>query len=332
MSCLLSGLRENPVALLAAILTFIGALLTVFVSPWLKEQFDIRAQYLVPYAKWCAEFYGIVSEFKELCRNLEYDRPMSRNHSQVIYHVYEMHRAVEEGYRWLGKIEKDNYFSSEHFDDLFDGVDRIWHLLEKKHRRLIGKQTNPDDFRLILRHLNKYEESHIVYLIKGVLEQRVYFKDDIPIIEEFLYRRIPGHAYWEGFKRILKRQFTNPHVKVIVNKKGTFLVDAGVTWKTATVTKAITKVTVKNKSKEFVEIFGVELQFKMYDREYFIRSAETVKRILLSPKGELESEWKGTLTFEFDYQLPNTQKIHDAELYVYHSFGRDTKEKIALAR
>jgi hypothetical protein len=80
------GKDGNLATIIAAIA---GAVIAASYSPKIKEEFDIRAQYVVPFAKWCADAYGIITEFEELCNRVEHKKPGSENDIHLIFHMYE---------------------------------------------------------------------------------------------------------------------------------------------------------------------------------------------------------------------------------------------------
>ena len=40
------------------------AVITIYLTPLIKERFELRAQYFVPFKRWCSESYGDLKEFK----------------------------------------------------------------------------------------------------------------------------------------------------------------------------------------------------------------------------------------------------------------------------
>jgi hypothetical protein len=180
------------------ILALIGAVVTAYYRPAISEYFNRRELYLKPYDEWCASAYGTIHEFAELCLVIQtethtpYLHPKKgfNNPTYIISHSWEMHKVVEEGYNWLGKIRKDNkYCIDADFNKLFDEVDHLWHFLEQKYPDLLKKR---DDRRDILQNLNGKQKQEIANIITNSIREAYAFpKYRFDLVQEFLLEKIP---------------------------------------------------------------------------------------------------------------------------------------------
>lgn len=139
-----------------------GTLITIILTPIMKEWFDMRKAYFKPYTKWCVSFSGILHEFEEICSKIKDEK--IPNHAEIpefeptdiLSHLWQMHQETENGVKWIGMIKKDYEKAGESLDEIFDGVDRIWHKLENKYYNfLLEDSTTPKDFKKILKDMKK---------------------------------------------------------------------------------------------------------------------------------------------------------------------------------
>jgi hypothetical protein len=144
----------------------ISAITGVIVGSILAQRFRKKNLYSDPYINWCVGAYGTIHEFRELCEKIKDNHsiifPPSDvtsktgypNPEFIISHLWEMHREVEKGYKWIGQIEKEGYCAHVAFNKLFDDVDYLWHYLEHNYSVLISPQTTADNFRKILKKIH----------------------------------------------------------------------------------------------------------------------------------------------------------------------------------
>jgi hypothetical protein len=124
-------------ALFAFLGAIFGGIVTVLIGPWVAEKFKIRENYIVPFLKWCTEFYGDLYEFqfryvrkKEDLENLNLDK---FSDIQVILDYRSLHNSLIDSYRWIGKIENEERDVSQSLTRLQETVDQFWHRLENDY-------------------------------------------------------------------------------------------------------------------------------------------------------------------------------------------------------
>jgi hypothetical protein len=83
-----------------------GGFITVLLGPWVSQKFKIKEDYIVPYLKWCTEFYGDLYEFKS---RYVIESPIFREFSEVlvILDYRSLHNSLIDSYKWIGKISKE---------------------------------------------------------------------------------------------------------------------------------------------------------------------------------------------------------------------------------
>jgi hypothetical protein len=86
----------------------IGGVLIVLIGPWVAEKFKLRESYIVPFRKWCTEFYGDLYEFKFRYVDKEIESFQEYSDIQVILDYRSLHNSLIDSYIWMGKMIKDN--------------------------------------------------------------------------------------------------------------------------------------------------------------------------------------------------------------------------------
>ena len=175
--------------------SIIAAVVAALIALWLKEHFKRRDHYLTPYTKWCIIFSGMLREFGQLCKSIrddKYNEEMSQTY--VIFHIWAMHKEVEEAYKWLPMFLKYHKTEGVQLDLLLDEVDKLWHKLENDNQHLLGKQRNADEFRLIVKNLNEDDRKKFFDTTRDELKPSVDSKlseESIESIQDCLTSRIP---------------------------------------------------------------------------------------------------------------------------------------------
>jgi hypothetical protein len=192
-----------------------AAIATAILTPLINERYKIREEYLVPYRKWCISFSGILHEFSELCCAVQSRKKVTD--TDLIVHTWGMHQALEEGYRWLNVVKRDDATIGNLLDDMMDEVDEMWHELQDENPELKAKQSTPDDIYLILNDLtinNPHMLNWIANDIKDKLDhkttkrERVFAENNFNKISHLLEQKIPMFLKRPGFLK-KKAQNTN---------------------------------------------------------------------------------------------------------------------------
>ena len=121
-----------PAGIYGIITVIIAAVLTAWLGPWLRENFELRIIYLAPFRKWCGELYGDLDEFN---RRYLSDGTSYSDYSdvQIIDDYRALHEALINAPVWTGKIEKEHKVFADTVKQLIDSVDKFWHCLESKY-------------------------------------------------------------------------------------------------------------------------------------------------------------------------------------------------------
>jgi hypothetical protein len=186
----------------------IGILTTVFAAPYVTEKFQLRRQYFIPFRQWCTEMYGVIMEFKHMYEdinsNAKYD-----NANYVIFHLWYIHKSVEEGYKWLGKVKKDNKDVASSFHCIFDQIDSVWHRVELEHPEAVPLESSAESLRMQLKFLSRNKQNQIQDLIQSRMKEEPKekkeekCKDVINNCKEiiwYLEKQIPG-SYFFSFRQ-----------------------------------------------------------------------------------------------------------------------------------
>ena len=152
-----------PAGIYGIISVIIAAVLTVWLGPWLRENFELRRIYLAPFRKWCSELYGDLDEFSRryLSKGINY-----RDYSdvQIIDDYRTLHEALINAPIWTGKIEKEHKVFADTVKRLIDIVDKFWHHLESEHGLQLQDRKgiirlNNDVRRKVAKEIRKHFES-----------------------------------------------------------------------------------------------------------------------------------------------------------------------------
>ncbi|MCA9826929.1 MAG: hypothetical protein KC444_00810 [Nitrosopumilus sp.] len=92
----------------------------------------------------------------------------------IIHHFWHMHKEVENGYNWLGQIEKDDPEAKEIFNKLFDDIDKVWHYLEFKFEKLLTSQKQSDNFQDVIYELGENRRKDIAQEIVNHIQSEEF--------------------------------------------------------------------------------------------------------------------------------------------------------------
>jgi len=138
-------MESLPAGIYGIISVIIVAVLTAWLGPWLRENFELRRIYLAPFRKWCSELYGDLDEFNRryLSDGISYS---DYSDVQIIDDYRALHEALINAPVWTGKIEKEHKVLADNVKRLIDIVDEFWHYLESEHN--LQLQNRKDIIRL----------------------------------------------------------------------------------------------------------------------------------------------------------------------------------------
>lgn len=186
----------------------IGTVISIILTPILREWFQKRQAYLKSYIEWCVRFAGILHEFEEICGYFRNDQPTkhtirkSYNPMDVIFHLWYMHKSIDDGYKWLVMMKKDDQVAGENLDIIMDGVDRLWHMLESTYYRyLLKKDVTENDFKKILLDIKTNNSEFIIGMVRvieyGIKNNNISF-DYVRFrnVECYLYKKAPKR-FWQ---------------------------------------------------------------------------------------------------------------------------------------
>jgi hypothetical protein len=171
-----------------------GAIFGPYISEYLKQHYQLKGLYLVPYREWCIRTHGYLHEFTEICDKVRENENnfILWNKNYIIHHVWIMHTQAEEAYRWLGKLRIERPEAYVLYNDLMDHVDRLWHFLEEHHYAISGPRGNSAEITQVLDRMSDDQKELVVYDIKLELDRPLYntkmikselltyFEDQIP--------------------------------------------------------------------------------------------------------------------------------------------------------
>ncbi len=125
-------MESIPAGIYGIISVIIAAVLTAWLGPWLRENFELRRIYLAPFRKWCSEFYGDFDEFNRryLSDGISYS---DYSEVQIIDDYRTLHEILINAPVWVGKIEKEHKVLADNVKRLIDIVDGFWHYLESEY-------------------------------------------------------------------------------------------------------------------------------------------------------------------------------------------------------
>jgi len=229
--------KIEPLEIIDGIITAIGiGTLTTAVLSYLKirkeaktnEEFKIRAQYNEPYIDWCIQIHGAIREFRELCSDISNIKtstiltlPTTKqsrisSSTSIISHMIEMHNAVEDGYKWIGVVERQERLEkgekkivdSENdalqkdrtynvMNRVFDRVDYIWHNVESEYDPLIRELTTDKARKDMLFLLSKAKREEIaIKIVNEIRKNKTLMNmNNFEKITTFLLNNIPKEMH-----------------------------------------------------------------------------------------------------------------------------------------
>lgn len=231
----IESLLKNP-TVIAAIITGISTV----IAGWggkeiVVNHIRMRNVYFIPYTEWCIKFSGTLHEFRELWEDMDRNnyssKDMDHTTSDIITHIWEIHKEVESGYRWLSMVKKIDTDIGDRLDYIMDIIDRLWHKLETEHHDVILRVDGAKDIKEIIYHLGRNEKDSdnnnrtelvtlttIAQKICNFLknENTKFPKDDYKLLRG----RILQEDNFEDVKRILNenvpRSYTKSHKTLII--------------------------------------------------------------------------------------------------------------------
>jgi len=181
---------------IACIPSGIWAIITVCVSagfsarlgPKIREEFQLRAIYLAPFRKWCADFHGELDEFWGRYCSYTINRNNYSN-IQIIDDWRALHETVQDSPKWLAKIKKEKRDKevARRLHDLLSTIDRLWHKSEEEHSNKEHKIKLKDRFDII--DLDEAIRAKMANSLWDALEE--VKKEDAQMILTYLRKRIP---------------------------------------------------------------------------------------------------------------------------------------------
>lgn len=128
------------VSLLTGLGGIIIALIGACLAPWMQERLalkrELAATYLAPFVQWCSRLYEELSEFKKRYIKADYNETReiyeSLSLTLIIMDYRELHDALREAPKYIGKIAQENTEISEYLQELIGPVDELWHGLQDK--------------------------------------------------------------------------------------------------------------------------------------------------------------------------------------------------------
>jgi hypothetical protein len=190
--------------ILEAVVVFLGAIIggviTVLIGPWVSQQFKLRENYIVPFLKWCTEFYGDLYEFRrryvgEDLRRGEYSDIL------IILDYRSLHDTLIDSYKWIGKIKKEEKDKengpSECIVRIVETVEKLWHQLENQYPDILPSVEGVKPFnKEIKTTLSGPKKDKIGEIAKRIMddlleEPKKYKKEDFDIILNYLIDKVP---------------------------------------------------------------------------------------------------------------------------------------------
>lgn len=173
----------------------IGFIFGYLIAPWISEKFRLKTElvrvYLLPFKKWCADFYGEVYEFKKryLEKKSSYDDLSS---IQIIDDFREMHERMRFAPKWLAKIGKKETGKKDKekvkmFWKLLNDIDCFWHNLEDERELPYLKDTEAIIEKLKKPTRDKVKED----IIKFIKENQDDLNKKIDVVLRYTKKEIP---------------------------------------------------------------------------------------------------------------------------------------------
>ena len=164
----------------------VGVISTVYLSPRVKEKFELREKYFVPYRKWCGEFFGEMKEF-----NVRYIEQRSKtplreiSDIQIILDFWSIHHVMIDAYTWIGTIIKDDEMLGHELIDLIEVVEIFWHILENNYPEELQSAESAEKFNQVLKNLTVNQRQIIAMEIRYHLAEK-RDKYDVELFQRIL--------------------------------------------------------------------------------------------------------------------------------------------------
>lgn len=186
--------QQSQSTLIPAISGIVGAIIgsisTVYFGPVFTEKFKLREEYVVPFRRWCIEFYGELREFEKY---VEKDLSIYSDHV-LILDLEGLHAALIKAYRWIGMIEKEDEAIGEKIIKLMNTVENFWHYLDNDYNKELDDVEKYKQFNTAVKKLDPSIRGEIANKIRHHLEENrdVYNKKDFLRFYEYFFKKVPG--------------------------------------------------------------------------------------------------------------------------------------------
>lgn len=167
-----------------------------FIRPWFASRTTLirklAATYLVPFRKWCSDFYGELNEF-----NRRYlDKDFSNiSDLQIIVDYRELHETLRYAPRWIGKIGKKKKYKPirDNLLKLIELVDTFWHNLENEYSQELPSKDNVKLFEEHIKALSGNKRQEIAQKLREHIQKQkgTYECANILDILKYLEKKIP---------------------------------------------------------------------------------------------------------------------------------------------
>ena len=187
----------------------IGGILAYIVGPYFSERFKLRTElakvYLVPFRKWCSNFYGELSEFNKRYLKGEYSHVSDL---QIIVDYRDLHETLRYAPCWIGKIGKESESTRDNLWNLMEIVDIFWHSLENIYSSDLPSRDDVNLFITDIKMLPKDKRQEIAYKIREHIEDKKqnFLDAKITSILEYLENKIP-EEFTLCPKKLIKKWF-----------------------------------------------------------------------------------------------------------------------------
>ena len=179
----------TPIVILVAAL--IAGVFNVFLTPIIKEKYELRKVYFVPYRQWCSEFFGEMKEFK--VRYLKNESTPNVSDIQIILDYWSIHHVVADAYRWMGTIRHDDEKVGDKLEKLIEDVELFWHSLENEYPKELPSVKTALEFNMALKRLCPDQRQIIANKIRDHLSNKelVCRKEPFEEILRYIKKNIP---------------------------------------------------------------------------------------------------------------------------------------------
>lgn len=129
---------EATIAIIGLAGIIVGSLITAFLVPRVRFQFELNRIYLAPFGKWCADFHGELDEFWER----HFSSTVTKNTYSNVQFIDEwraLHEIAMDGPKWLAKVKNEEKKKKNaakvavRLGKLLSITDRVWHELEERY-------------------------------------------------------------------------------------------------------------------------------------------------------------------------------------------------------